>query len=281
MDVNFAAARSTAGFRRRGAGLGLVGMLAVLSMALAAPAHAALPELGRCVKLAGKTGAFTRANCIGLSKTHTGEFEWESGVGASKEVKEIANGLTLETASAAKLNCSNAQLTGEYTGAKSEKFTKLVLQGCEELKHHTSCYTNPLNPGAIESETPLVGELGFIPGSKVESNPWVGWDLKAESSLMPVVSFSCGEAKGMISFALEGSLIGRVTKTNVMSSGFGLTYKQAAGVQAQTAFIGGEPDVLSLSEKPFGSTETKTSQAGVASGVTVSDGESLEIKAKA
>jgi hypothetical protein len=282
MDLNFAVARPATGTRRRVLGLGLIGALTALSIAVAAPAQAeSLPELGRCVKLAGKTGVFTRANCIGKSKTHTGEYEWESGVGAKKEVKEIANGFLLETASAAKINCSNAQLTGEYTGAKTDKFTKFVLQGCEEQVHHTSCYTNPLSPGAIESETALVGELGFIPGSKVESNPFVGWDLKAESSTSPMLSFSCGEAKGMITFSLEGSVIGKVTKTNVMASGFGLTYKEAAGVQAQTAFIGGSPDVLSLSEKDFGSVETKTSQAGVASGVTVTDGESLEIKAKA
>jgi hypothetical protein len=148
------------------------------------------------------------------------------------------------------------------------------------VTHHTVCYTNPLAPSVIESENPLSGELGYIPGSKTESNPWVGLDLKSENSAMPIVSFACGEAKGTIMFALEGSVIGRVTKTNLMQSGFGIAYKQAAGIQVMKAFIGGAEDVLELSETPFGSTEKITHQAALGGTGALNDEETLEIKAK-
>ena len=246
----------------------------------ASSASAALPELGRCVKLATKTGAFRGAGCVALNTKHTGEYEFESGPGANKAFKLIFPGMTLENTSAHKLLCTNGQLTGEFTGAKSLKISKVLLEGCEDATHHTSCYTNPVNPAVIESENALVGELGSVPGSINPANPFAAWDLKSESSLMPILLFFCGEARGMITFMLEGSVIGRVTKTNVMVSSFTFTYKQKEGKQAFTAFIGGEEDVLKLSEKLFGSTETFTIQAGLAGTAPSTDGEPLEIKAR-
>ncbi len=38
------------------------------------------PELGRCVSSPSITGGFTPATCSKESKTHTGKYEWESGV---------------------------------------------------------------------------------------------------------------------------------------------------------------------------------------------------------
>jgi len=257
----------------------LVGACAFGALA-ASGASAALPELGRCVKSATKTGAFTRSKCVAIAKKHNGEWEWEPGPGAKKAVKELLNSAVLETTTHEKISCANLQLSGEYTGAKTDKFTKFLAQGCENVTHHTVCYTNPLAPSIIESEVPLVGELGFVPGSKNETNPFVGWDLKSENSSVPIATFFCGEAKGMITFMLEGSVIGRVTKTNIMEPAFGITFKQAAGIQALTAFIGGSEDVLKLAEKPFGSTETITNQAALAGAGALNDEEPLEIKAK-
>src|SRR5207245_2292575 len=91
------------------------GVLAVSS------ASAALPELGRCVSEPGK-GAFTRSSCAPLSKTHTGNFEWLPGPGASPAVKENFNGALLETVNGGRINCTAIQLFGEYTGPKSETF---------------------------------------------------------------------------------------------------------------------------------------------------------------
>lgn len=254
----------------------------VLAALAAGSASAALPELGRCVKVGTpKTGMFSRGNCIGIQKKHQGEYEWEAGPGAKKSFKENLTGPLFETTKGEQIGCTLVQMAGEYTGAKSDKITKLVGDGCENLTHHTACYSNPISTGVIESEVPLAGELGDIPGSRNEANPWVGWDLKGENSTLPMVSFFCGEAKSMITFMLEGSVIGRVTRTNFMESSFGITFKQTHGVQAPTSFIGGAEDVLELSEKAFGSTETTTSQTGLASPGSIAGEEPLEVKAKA
>jgi len=262
----------------------MIGPLCVLGACAAgafgaSAASASLPELGRCVPDAGK-GAFTRSNCIGISKTHTGGFEFEPGPGAAPAEKQILGGVQLITPNKIKISCTDAQLTGQYTGAKTERITNLLIQGCELVGPlHQNCYTNPLEPGTIETENPLVGEIGFIPGSKIETNPWVGWDLKSENSAMPIVGFMCGEGGGTLFVKLEGSVIGKVTKTNVMASEFGLAYKQTEGKQIPSAFIGGEEDVLKETISQIGGATTEE-QAGLAAGGPVTDGEALEIKAK-
>src|SRR5438552_4217893 len=55
------------------------------ALVTAASASAELPELGRCVKVSGNTGAYTRANCLPKSKTHTGEYEFLPGPGANNK----------------------------------------------------------------------------------------------------------------------------------------------------------------------------------------------------
>src|ERR1700756_4170424 len=86
--------------RRSGRVAALIGVaaFAVAILGYAAPALA-LPELGRCGPDTGK-GAFTRSNCLAMSKTHTGGFEWEAGPGASKGFKAIQTGFRLETTGA-------------------------------------------------------------------------------------------------------------------------------------------------------------------------------------
>src|SRR5919201_1517883 len=85
----------------------------------AASASAELPELGRCVKVSvAATGAYTRANCLPLSKTHTGEFEWLPGPGASNKLKETLSNPVFETTTGEKIVCAFIFVTGEFTGPK-------------------------------------------------------------------------------------------------------------------------------------------------------------------
>ena len=138
------------------------------------------------------------------------------------------------------------------------------------------------------SETPLVGELGFIPGG---TSPYVGWDLKAESELSKTMfEFSCGESgtspppPPTFKVSLEGSVIGRVTPVNKMvaSKIFALVYKEEHGIQKPTAFIGGvEEDVLTQITTPTSNPlNPKTEQAGLKGGGEMEFGEPMEIKAK-
>jgi hypothetical protein len=247
----------------------------------AGSASAALPELGRCAKVSTpKTGAYGNAGCTSVNVKHKGEYEWAAGPGAKKGFSEQFSGATLETVTESRINCASGVLTGEYTGAKSEKFTEVVLEGCQDEGPRFECYTNPAEPGKIVSKVALIGELGFVPGSKFETNPWAGWDLKAENSGTPLLTFFCGEGGGILAISLEGSVIGRVTKTNAMVASFALKYKQKLGVQIPTAFIGGPEDVLKEITKPIGPGE-KTEQVGLEAPGSLTNGESLEVKAKA
>jgi hypothetical protein len=251
---------------------------------VASGANAALPELGRCVKVAAGTGGFTRENCIGVSKTHTGEYEWAPGPGASPAFKETLHGPVLETVGKKKISCSVAFLGGEFTGPKSFKISEVTLQGCVLVGPNLPCYTNFVEPGTIEKQMAgLVGELGFIPGSKT-AVPWAGWDLKPESQVSKtIIEFECGEGKAVPTFkvSLEGSVIGRTKPTNKMLTSMGLVYKQSAGIQNPEAFIGGSKDTLTEDITPTLNPENKTEeQAGLAAGGEFVPGEALEIKAK-
>jgi hypothetical protein len=253
----------------------------VAAVLAVASASAALPELGRCVPEPAGKGVFNRNTCIGVSKTHKGAFEWAPGPGASPAVTEVLSAPTFETVGGRKIGCANIQLKGEYTGAKSEKITNLTMQGCTNVgRGGTECFTNPVEPGTIESEVPLVGELGSIPGSLSAASPWAGWDLKAENSATPIVTFTCGEALSEEVVMLEGSVIGRAKKTNKMVPTFEFLLKQTAGKQIPSSFIGGAEDVLTQVSKPVGGTTTTTEQVGLVAAGELKAGESLEIKAK-
>ena len=93
-------------------------LVCALGAVVASGASAALPELGRCVKVTG-TGAYTRENCVAVSKTHTGNYEWAPGPGASSAFTETLHGPVLETVGKRKISCTVAFLGGEFTGAKS------------------------------------------------------------------------------------------------------------------------------------------------------------------
>ena len=137
------------------------------------------------------------------------------------------------------------------------------------------------------SETPLLAELGFIPGG---TSPFVGWDLKAESELSKTMfEFFCGESGTSppplptFKVSLEGSVIGRVTPLNKMleSKIFALVYKQEHGIQKPTSFIGGPEDVLTQITTPTANPlNPKTEQAGLKGGGEMVFGEPMEIKAK-
>ena len=248
----------------------------------AASASAALPELGRCVKVTAGSGGYNRSNCIAKSKTHTGEFEWMPGPGANAKFEEKWSNPQFETTTGARIVCSFAFLNGEFTGTKGEKIIPPVtLQGCGMVGPKFQCYTNTLEPGTIESETPLVGDLGDIPGSTNPANPWLGWDLKPESG-STLVMFQCGEAKVpqyIVSFS--GSMIGRVRVTNKMQPTFLLNYKQEKGIQKPEAFIGGSPDTLTQETTSIvNPSEKKVEQVGLAAIGEITPAEPLELKAK-
>ncbi len=250
----------------------------------AASASAELPELGRCVKVTAGTGAYTRANCLPLSKTHTGEYEWLPGPGGNRAFKQTMSNPVFETVNGNKLVCAFVFVEGEFTGPKTEKISTVVGEGCNLVGAKLSCQTSPLEKGFIESTIPLIGDLGPIPGGINPANPHLGWDLKPESG-SKIIEFGCGEGKAGVpvdTVELQGSVIGRVIKTNLMQTTFTVTYKQEHGIQIPEAFIGGEKDTLTEILTPTANPlEPKIEQVGLKTGGELVPGEALELKAKA
>jgi hypothetical protein len=265
-----------------GCGVALACVLVAIGATGASSASAALPELGRCVKVSG-TGEFTRENCVAVSKTHTGSYEWAPGPGAMPGVNIRFFNPTLQTVTGNKIKCAFVFLEeSQFTSDKEFKVKKVTMQSCIMVGSNLPCFSSPTEPGTIESTTPLKGELGFIPGSKT-AVPFAGWDLKAESESSPIVEFFCGEnnAVPIYQVVLQGSVIGHVVKTNKMQTTFGLKYKQSAGIQIPEAFIGGEKDTLTQLTTPLSNPGAKkTEQVGLASVAEMIPSEALEIKVK-
>jgi hypothetical protein len=98
-------------------------------------AQAALPELGRCVKVVGEKqgkhiifhGRYIDAGCVESTPAANGKFEWMPGAGALKKFKGLSGASTLETVGKEKLVCtSNSQ--GEYTAPNGD--ANITLTGC-------------------------------------------------------------------------------------------------------------------------------------------------------
>jgi hypothetical protein len=262
-----------------------VGLFAAGAASAEEYAPTGMPEIGRCLSKPG-TGGFkgVLAKCVVKSPTKEGKWEWYPGPGANGSVEVIISNPQLYTTGGGRISCSFLQLVGKLTGGKTEKFSNLTLQGCLLVGPNYQCFSNPLEPGTIETNSPLVGELGFIPGSKT-ANKWVGWDLKPESELSSsIVEFSCGEAKvAAYQINIEGSVIGRAKPTNKMveTKTFLVSYKQENGIQIPERFIGGVKDTLTQITTPTINPEgQKTEQVGLAGNGTMTTGEEMEIKAK-
>lgn len=255
-------------------------------------ANAALPEIGRCVKVAPtleghkKTyaGKFTNAKCTSESAKGAGKYEWEAGAGESNSFESpgTLEPVTLETTGAKKIACSNSKTVGEYTSGTQEKL-ELSLYGCKEVSSGESCQSlrpeekPPLPEEGTIIAKPLTGELGFIAkGSK----PVVGWDY-APASEGKLLEFECGKTAGLgTKVSIEGSFIGQVRKPlDKMSEEYFLRYEQKAGHQAPEMFEGAAKDTLSATFLTS-SLQSTTEQLGYeAAQEEQSTAEALEIKA--
>jgi hypothetical protein len=263
-----------------------IGVAGVASASAADYPLTGLPEIGRCVKASTpKTGEFRGSKCVAKSATHKGEYNWLPGPGDKPGAKIRLLGLTLETTGQKQIKCEFGFLEeGAIASGKEVKIKKLTLQGCIMVGTTFRCYTNPTETGTIESTTPLNGEVGFIPGSKIASSPWVGLDLKPESGgTKTLFEATCGESKAppVFQVAIEGSVIGRVKPVNKMveNNEFALLYKQSGGVQIPTAFKEGVEDVLTQVTTPIlNPLEQKKEQVGLASIAEIAVEESLEVK---
>jgi len=243
-----------------------------------------LPEIGRCVKApTPKTGKFNYKNCLGVNKKeggNHGEYNWFPGPGEKGTFKANIS-WELVTVAGSKVRCTGGNIVGEFLNGKEVKVTSITLGGCTNVTAGKNCFSNILEPGTIESNQELVGEIGFIPNVKRPANPFVGVDLKASPEGAPFMTFNCGEELGAEAFVIEGSVIGRLKYLNKMLPYNGLYYTQKEGKQLPESFIGGVKDTLfekvTKIAEPGKKVEEEVALAGSGE---VALGEPLEIKAK-
>jgi hypothetical protein len=263
----------------------LVGCLTAacaLGALAASSASAALPELGRCLSvektLEGKKdsyhGVYSNRNCTKVNPKHKGKYEWTPGPGAGNTIKAELEEPTLETVGGAKVQCGHATLNGgEYTGAKTEKFSSVLFTYClNDIE--AACQTTPTNPAFIEDTNSVEGELGMIAKSP---KPTAGWDLKGVKLV-----YYCGNNDEPSNFqVVEGSVIGAVARgkysnLNQMSELTQVAFTQASGKQLPEMFEGGTASTLSTTTIDTG--VPKSEQTGLSTVESGHGGEALEIR---
>jgi hypothetical protein len=199
-----------------------------------------LPQLGRCVKVTTKKGAYKYKNCVVPSAQANGAYEWQPGPGTSPKFLAKASEVKLETVGKTTVTCASAELDGDWTGSKTASVT-VAFRGCKSLEK--GCGNNPSKPNEILTEEPVEGELGFIEGG---TKPRVGLDLKPKSGTT-LLEFTCGgppETTFPERWTVEGSVIGRINRVDAMKPTFQLLYKAAAGKQVPERFEGALKDTL-------------------------------------
>jgi hypothetical protein len=223
-----------------------VGLAAALTLMVFAPAAgAAVPEFGKCIKVAaGTRGAYTGPTCVTHATKTIGKYEWKA---LTSEEKDTFSGsaveITLATAGRLPIKCTAANIAGTYTGAKTAS-VKLELQACVsgEGKQCTGL-TTPQNKSEIET-LPLEGELGFIRNEEIEGRHFVqvGLLLKPTSPLTEWITYECGNP--LETFTLEGAVIGKLMPFDKMTTVSNLALVVSHGVQKPESFQEGPTETL-------------------------------------
>jgi hypothetical protein len=247
-------------------GVFAVCLVAVFAVSTVATATEELPEIGRCVRLAGlATHRYATANCTTKSEGEdTGKFEWEPGPGPNPGFTSTAEASILETVGKTTVRCRGGTAKGEFTGPRSDVAT-ITFTGCE--LGSGSCQT----PGAREGEVitnQLEGGIGYISGGGT-TKPLVGMRLAPAAGSL----FASVECSGTV-VTVSGSVVGTVTGSiNKMTLATWLKFKAAKGKQIPEQLEGGPTSVLRATAGIEGE------QAGLASSESNTNEEAIEVKA--
>ncbi len=207
-----------------------------------ASASAAAPEIGRCLKVAAKTGKFANSGCT--KEKVNGSYEWLP-YGVKVKFKTQGGVGALETANGTAVGCNTEESGGEFNSPKTVTGIVVRFTGCHSVG--LVCSTAGAKEGEIVTN-PLEGRLGIIKSEEVPKKNKIGLDL------FPTVedgglydTFNCGVS---LHLTVGGSVLVPITQTNKMiGPGFAikaLTLKYAAtkGKQKPENFEGEPHDVL-------------------------------------
>jgi hypothetical protein len=242
-------------------------------------AQAALPEIGRCVKVAAEKvgkekvyhGHYEAKDCREENplppELVAGPYEWLPGTGANSSFTTSSAKTTLQTVGGTTISCSHSSGSGQYTGQKTATAT-IAFTGCQLAASKQACQSSGAGAGEIVTSQ-LAGELGFIEDfyEGEELIVSVGLDLKHAPTLLTA---ECGSE----ALSVGGSVIAPITGLDKMAPKFSLKLKAAGGKQAPEAFEE-EPNDTLVSTLGAGPPE----QAGLTSTMKITNGEKLEIKA--
>jgi alpha-tubulin suppressor-like RCC1 family protein len=205
-----------------------------------------LPEAGRCVKVTAGSGHYKSINCTTPATGRAGKYEWTAASATEKQAF-LGSGLetTLTTAGHSTIKCIDANFEGEWTGPKTASVS-LELQGCVNPSGQ-QCQSSRQTKSEIKL-FPVEGQLGFIKYEEIEGKLKiaVGLDLKPQPPLTQLGSYECtGSAE---TGHLQGSVIGRISPINTMTTSQNLLYAASkAGEQRPEAFQGTPKDTLTTS----------------------------------
>jgi hypothetical protein len=232
-------------------------------IATAGGAAAAVPELGRCVKLVKPyDGGFTNANCTRTSASHTGKYDWLPG--AAKVALTGAGGrMVIETVDRIGVGCGTASSTGEYAGPQQIRNLVLHFRNCFLSAYQ--CRTAGLRAGEVDTN---VLEGRFVWEDEAEKK--VALDLFPAEGRETLMELDCSDALAIV----EGSVLVPV-KANKMSETLALKFKETHGLQKPPFYEeGGEElqDVLltNIAGKGF-------KQSGMSLTMTITGEEGLEV----
>lgn len=217
---------------------------ALMLLASAASASAALPEIGRCLKVEGvkegkKTvyhGGYANSKCDKVKAGHTGKYEWMPGLGPKTSFKGSGSGLILIEESqdpATVTKCGGSSDDGRLTSPNSLAAT-ITYSGCE--RSEDACIEEPgekNKEGPPDCVPPC--EEGQVSEPHHECEQW--FSCQSEGA-------AAGEIKtlsleGQLSFIAEGRKPKVGITLNTAAKGAIATY-ECDGYQAAFGGISGE-----------------------------------------
>jgi hypothetical protein len=250
-------------------GILAVCLIAVFAMTTVATATEELPEIGRCVRVAGvATHRYATAMCTTKSEDEsTGKYEWEAGPGPNPGFTATAEASYLETVGKTTLKCRASRAKGEFTGPRTDIAT-ITFIGCEYgSPTGVVCQTPGARAGEVVTST-LEGGIGYISG-RGTAKPVVGMRLAPASGSQ----FASVECSG-ITVTLSGSVIGTVAGAiDKMTLTTWLKLKAAKGKQVPEQLEDAAPSVLNAEAG------AEAEQAGLTTDESSTNEEPIEVKA--
>jgi hypothetical protein len=271
--------------RLTGATLAAMAVLGSAGAVMPAGAAAALPEMGRCVKVITGTGAYEGAKCVTPAVGNMGRYDFETltteKAAVEKPTFALSGGVaTLKTKELQTITCTSTTMTGEYTGPKSST-EKAVFNGCtDEAGGGVSGQSCQSGATAEQIEIPLAeGEIGFIKNQPPKVS--VGLDLRPHSPSTALITAVCAPGTTKTeTVVVEGSVIAQIKPIDAMTSSVALLYKAPkSGHQVPEQFEGAPTDTLTTTFTGLAGALSGPSALGIA-GLSGTNSTPLEIKAK-